>query len=164
VDLIGDRYQANAGVTQFSDDLTTRIAATPGVVSVSASSMVPITGAMAQMTISSEGRPLENPAAAPSADTYAVRPDYFSTMGIPLITRLVMRQGMMPALVGLGAGLLGSVAIGRVIESLLFGVSSRDLVTYATVIALILAGAFAACLLPARRAASVDPAAALRAE
>jgi ABC-type lipoprotein release transport system permease subunit len=71
---------------------------------------------------------------------------------------------MTPALVGMGAGLLVSAAIGRVIESLLFGVSSRDLVTYATVIALIVAGALAACLLPARRAASVDPAVALRAE
>ena len=75
-----------------------------------------------------------------------------------------MRQGMTPAIVGLGAGLLASVAIGRVIESMLFGVSSRDLMTYTTVITMILAGALAACLFPARRAASVDPAVTLRAE
>jgi putative ABC transport system permease protein len=80
------------------------------------------------------------------------------------ISGLVMRQGMAPATVGLGVGLLASVAIGRVIESLLFGISSRDFITYATVITMIVAGALAACLLPARRAASADPAVALRAE
>jgi ABC-type lipoprotein release transport system permease subunit len=47
---------------------------------------------------------------------------------------------------------------------MLFGISSRDLVTYATVIAMIVAGALAACLLPARRAALVDPAVTLRPE
>ena len=72
------------------------------------------------------------------------------------IARLVLGQGMTPAIVGLGAGLLASVAIGRVIESMLFSISSRDLMTYATVITMIVAGALAACLFPARRAASVD--------
>jgi ABC-type lipoprotein release transport system permease subunit len=56
------------------------------------------------------------------------------------------------------------VAIGRVIESLLFGISSRDLLTYATVITMIVTGALAACLFPARRAASVDAAVTLRSE
>jgi putative ABC transport system permease protein len=78
------------------------------------------------------------------------------------ITGLVTRQGMTPAFVGLGVGLLASLAIGRVIESMLFGVSPRDLVTYATVVTMILAGALAACLFPARRAALVDPAVMLR--
>jgi putative ABC transport system permease protein len=80
------------------------------------------------------------------------------------ISGLVMRQGMTPAIVGLGAGLLASVAIGRVIESMLYGISPRDLATYATVITMIVAGALAACLFPARRAASVDAAVILRAE
>jgi ABC-type lipoprotein release transport system permease subunit len=71
---------------------------------------------------------------------------------------------MTPAIVGLGAGLLASVTIGRVVESMLFGVSSRDLATYTTVITMIVAGALAACVLPARRAASVDAAVTLRAE
>ena len=349
VGLSGDRYQQQASVTQFYDDLTTRLGATPGVVSVSSSSMLPVTGALAQMTVSIEGRPLENPATAPTADTYIVRPGYFVTMGIPVrggrpfefsdgdgaapvaivsrtmaeelwpgedpigrrirvpgnpngplrtivgivgdvkhhglhmpvtkqvyiphaqppfgsqrlmtvvvrtaagrdplslvqtvrehvrsidplqpVTRiqtfddivaqsmatrrftllllvsfagaagllaigglygalsyivsqrsrdigvrvalgasaraiagLVVRQGMTPAVVGLGMGLLASVAIGRVIESMLFGISSRDLVTYAAVITMIVAGALAACLLPARRAALVDPAVTLRSE
>jgi putative ABC transport system permease protein len=80
------------------------------------------------------------------------------------IRGLVLRQGMTPAFVGLGAGLLASAGIGRVIESLLFGISPRDLLTYAAVVALIVAGALAACLLPARRAASIDAAVTLRAE
>ena len=348
INLIGERYQKNAAVTQFFDDLTARLRATPGVVNVSASSMLPLTDAMARMTVEIEGRPVENPAAAPSADTYAVRPDYFETTGVPLlrgrrfeyadgeraapvviigktmaeelwpgedpigrrirvpgapvyplrtivgvvgdvkhfglqlpatpqayiphaqppwrmpalmvvvrtdakrdplslvtavrehvrsidplqpVTRiqsfddivaqalatrrftlvllavfagtavllaigglygalsyvvgqrsrdigvrvafgasarairgLVMRQGMTPAIVGLGAGLLASLAIGRVIESMLFGISPHDLATYASVITMIVVGALAACLFPARRAASIDPVVTLRAE
>jgi ABC-type lipoprotein release transport system permease subunit len=76
----------------------------------------------------------------------------------------VLRQGMTPAIAGVGTGLLASVAIGRVIESMLFGVSSRDLLTYAIVTLLIVASALAACLFPARRAAAVDAVVALRAE
>ena len=346
INLIGERYQQNAAITQFFDDLTARLRAMPGVVNVSSSSMLPLTDSMAQMTVLIEGRPIENPSAAPRADTYAVRPDYFETTGVPLlrgrrfeytdgeraapvviigktmaeelwpgedpigrrirvpgapvyplrtivgvvgdvkhfglhlpvtpqayvphaqspwrmpvmtmvvradaerdplslvsavrqhvrsidplqpVTRiqtfddivvqslatrrftlvllasfagtavllaigglygavsyivsqrsreigvrvalgassrairgLVMRQGMTPALVGLGAGLLASVAIGRVIESMLFGISSRDFMTYAAVITTIVAGALAACLFPARRAASIDAAVTLR--
>jgi putative ABC transport system permease protein len=349
VNLIGERYQQNPSVIRFFDDLTARLRVTPGVVNVSSSSMLPLTDSIAQMTVQIEGRLIENPAAAPTADTYTVRPDYFSTMGIrvlrgrsfesadseralpvaiisqttakelwpgedpmgrrirvpgnpksplrtivgivgdvrhyglhmpvtkqvyiphaqppfgpqrfmtmvvrttaesdplslastvrehvrsidPLlpVTRiqtfdgivaqslatrrftlvllasfagtavllaigglygalsyivsqrsrdigvrvalgasarairgLVLRQGMTPAVVGLGAGLLASLAIGRVIESMLFGVSSRDLLTYATVITMIVAAALAACLVPARRAASIDAAVTLRAE
>ena len=66
VSLIGDRYQQNAGVTQFFDDLTARLRATPGVVNVSSSSMLPLTDSIAQMTVQIEGRRLENPAAAPT--------------------------------------------------------------------------------------------------
>jgi ABC-type antimicrobial peptide transport system permease subunit len=80
------------------------------------------------------------------------------------ITGLVVRQGMTPAIVGLGVGLLASVAIGRVVESMLFGISPRDLTTYGAVVTTIVAGAAAACLFPARRAASVDPAVTLRME
>jgi len=348
INLIGERYQQNAAITQFFDDLTARLRATQGVVNVSSSSMLPLTDSMAQMTVQIEGRPIENPAAAPRADTYAVRPEYFETTGVPLlwgrrfedtdgeraapvviigktmaeelwpgedpigrrirvpgapvyplrtivgvvgdvkhfglhlpvtpqayiphaqppwrmgvmtvvvradaerdplslvsavrehvrsidplqpVTRiqtfddivaqsmatrrftlvllasfagtavllaigglygalsyvvsqrardigvrvalgasaraihgLVIQQGMTPAIVGLGAGVLASVAIGRVLESMLFGVSPRDLVTYAAVITMILVGALAACLLPAHRAGSVDADVTLRAE
>jgi putative ABC transport system permease protein len=347
VNLSGDRYRQSAGITQFLDELTARLVAMPGVTNVSGSSMLPLTDSIAQMTVRIEGRPLVNPAAAPVADTYAVRPDYFSTMGIPVlrgrgfesadgertapvaiiskataeelwpgedpigrriavpggpqsplrtivgivgnvrhyglhmpvtkqvylphaqqpwpmaatmvvrtaggvdplslvstvrehvrsidplqpvtqiqrfddivaqsmatrrftlvllaafagtavllaigglygalsyivsqryrdigvrvalgasaraITGLVMRQGMTPAIVGLGAGLLASVVIGRVIESMLFGISPRDLLTYAIVVTMMVVSALAACLVPARRAASIDAAVTLRAE
>jgi putative ABC transport system permease protein len=348
INLIGERYQQNAAIMQFFDDLTARLRATPGVVNVSAASMLPLTDSMAQMTVQIEGRPIENPAAAPRADTYAVHPDYFETTGVPLlsgrrfeytdgeraapvviigkttaeelwpgenpigrrirvpaapvyplrtivgvvgdvkhfglhlpvtpqaylphaqspwrmpmmtmvvradaerdplslvstvrehvrridplqpVTRiqtfddivaqsvaarrftfvllavfagtaallavgglygalsyivsqrsrdigvrvalgasarairgLVIRQGMTPVIVGLGAGLLASVAIDRVIESMLFGVSSRDVLTYAVVITMIVTSALAACLLPARRAAAVEATVTLRAE
>jgi putative ABC transport system permease protein len=349
ITLTGERYQQNPSVMQFFDDLTARLRATSGVVNVSSSSMVPLTDSIAQMTVQIEGRPIENPAAAPTADTYIVRPDYFSTMGIrvlrgrpfestdseraapaaiisqttaeelwpgedpigrlirvpgnpkgplrtivgivgdvkhyglhmpmtkqvylphaqppfgpqrfmtmvvrtaadrdplsfastvreqvrsidplqpvtrlqtfedivaqSMVTRrftlvllasfavtavllaigglygalsyvvgqrsrdigvrvalgasarairsLVLRQGMTPAIVGLGVGLVASLVIGRVIESMLFGVTSRDLMTYAAVVTMIVGGALVACLLPARRAASVDAAVTLRAE
>ena len=349
VALSGDRYQQQASVTQFYDELTTRFRATPGVVSVSSTSMLPVTAAQAQMTVNIEGRPVANPAAAPMADTYIVRPGYFGVMGIPVlggrpfessdgaggapvaivsrmmaeelwpgenpigrrirvpgnpngplrtivgivgdvkhnglhmpetkqvylphaqppfgpqrfmtmvvrtaterdplslastarghvrsidplqpVTRLqtfddivaqslsarrftllllaffaataallaigglygalsyivsqrsrdigvrvalgasarairglVIRQGMAPVIVGLGAGLLASVAIDRLVESMLFGISSRDVMTYATVITMIVTGALAACLVPARRAAAVDATVTLRAE
>jgi putative ABC transport system permease protein len=70
---------------------------------------------------------------------------------------------MIPTTAGLAAGLLASMVIGRGIESMLFGISSRDLTTYATVVMMIVAGALAACLVPARRAASIDAAETLRA-
>src|SRR5688572_4057453 len=85
INLMGERYQQNAAITQFFDDLTARLRATPGVVNVSSSSMLPLTDSMAQMTVLIEGRRIENPSAAPRADTYAVRPDYFETTGVPLL-------------------------------------------------------------------------------
>ena len=348
VNLNGERYAENAGITQFYDDLTARLLTRPGVVNASASTQVPLTGSIDRSGITIEGRPLDNPAAAPVADTYAVRPNYFTTMGIPVLkgrafefadgagaapvaivsrmmaqelwpdenpighrirvaggpdnpmrtivgvvgdvkhyglhmpvtmqvyiphaqthypqptvvtvvrtradrdplsiastvreqvrsidplqpvtqirtfdaiaaqstaTRwftlvllalfagtalvlalvglygalsyvvsqrhreigvrvalgaspreigsLVMWQGMVPALGGLAAGVVLSVAVGRVIESMLFGTSPRDALTFAVVMTTIAASALAACLLPARRAASVDAAVTLRAE
>ena len=83
INLIGERYQQNAAITQFFDDLTARLRATPGVVNVSSSSMLPLTDSMAQMTVRIEGRPIENPAAAPRADTYAVAPGLFRDDGRP---------------------------------------------------------------------------------
>ena len=82
---IGKHYQANTGITAFYDDLTARLEALPGVAHVSAATQLPLTGNIDRSGITIEGRPLENPAAAPEADTYAVRPTYFETMGIPLL-------------------------------------------------------------------------------
>ena len=80
------------------------------------------------------------------------------------IIGLVVRQGMYLTLIGILAGLAGAVALTRVIASLLFGVSTMDAATFLTVPALLVAVAFAATVIPAWRATSVDPMTALREE
>jgi predicted permease len=77
---------------------------------------------------------------------------------------LVVRQGLWLALIGGVAGSVGALAVGRAMASLLYGVSSADATAFAAAIALALATALAACLLPARRAAALDPLAGLRAD
>jgi putative ABC transport system permease protein len=80
------------------------------------------------------------------------------------ILTLVVRQGMLLAAFGLLIGLGGAMLAGRAIASLLFGITGLDPVTYAGVAALLLAVSAIACLVPARRAASIDPMQALRSE
>jgi putative ABC transport system permease protein len=78
--------------------------------------------------------------------------------------RLVMGQGLRLTLAGIAIGLAGSYAATRALASLLFGVSSTDFSTFATVSLLLTAVAMIACFIPARRAMNVDPCAALRCE
>jgi predicted permease len=80
------------------------------------------------------------------------------------ILTLVVRQGMMLALIGILSGLAVAAALTRVIASLLFSVSATDVVTFLTVPALLAAVAFSATVIPAWRASSVDPMVALREE
>ena len=80
------------------------------------------------------------------------------------ITRLVVREGMVLAVSGLGLGLLAAVGITRFLESLLLGVSATDPLVFAGVAALLAAVCAAACWFPARQAAAVDPMVALRAD
>ncbi|UWZ85905.1 ABC transporter permease [Occallatibacter riparius] len=77
---------------------------------------------------------------------------------------LVMRQGLVLVLAGVALGLAGSLAATRALTSLLFGVSHLDPLTYAGVLVVLLCVAAAACLVPARRAAMLDPMQALRSE
>jgi len=78
------------------------------------------------------------------------------------ILRLVMVQGMAPALIGMAAGLAGALALTRLLRSMLFGATPADPMMLAAAAVVLAAVALAACYLPARRAMRVDPAAALR--
>jgi ABC-type antimicrobial peptide transport system permease subunit len=80
------------------------------------------------------------------------------------ILRLVVVRGMRIAAAGLGLGLLASLAAGRLLGALLVDVRPADPATMALGTALLAAVAFAACILPARRAARVDPMIVLRSE
>lgn len=80
------------------------------------------------------------------------------------IRRLVFQQGMRPVVVGLIGGLVASLAINRLLESQLVGVSPYDPVTLAVAPVLLILVALLACHIPAQRALRVDPAVALRHE
>jgi predicted permease len=80
------------------------------------------------------------------------------------VRSLVVSQALRLGALGLGVGLVGAIAAGRVIATLLFGVSPSDPITFAGVCALLIAVLAAAAYLPARRATRVDPVVALRAE
>jgi putative ABC transport system permease protein len=77
---------------------------------------------------------------------------------------LVLGQGLKPVAVGLAVGTAGSLALGRALSTLLFGVAPHDALTMAGAAAVQAAAAAVACYFPARRAARLDPAAALRRE
>ncbi|HYT19805.1 MAG TPA: ABC transporter permease [Candidatus Polarisedimenticolia bacterium] len=80
------------------------------------------------------------------------------------VLKLVVRQGMMLALIGVIVGLAGALALTRVMSSLLFGVTERDPITFVAVAALLIVVAFISCFVPAHRATRVDPLIALRCE
>jgi ABC-type antimicrobial peptide transport system permease subunit len=77
---------------------------------------------------------------------------------------LVVRQGLGLTLLGAAVGAFGAFALGRTLSSLLYGVSSGDTLAFAAAVILATVTALAACALPARRAASIDPLQGLRAE
>ncbi|HMV50145.1 MAG TPA: ABC transporter permease, partial [Blastocatellia bacterium] len=80
------------------------------------------------------------------------------------VLRLVLRQGLLPALIGAAIGLAGAWALTRLMSGLLFEISATDPLTFACVALLLLSVALLACYLPAKRAAKVDPMVALRCE
>jgi putative ABC transport system permease protein len=80
------------------------------------------------------------------------------------VLRMILGQGLRTTLAGVAIGLAGSLALTHTMESLLFGVTATDPLTFAGVILLLLAAALLACYIPARRATRVDPMVALRSE
>ncbi|HET9948498.1 MAG TPA: FtsX-like permease family protein, partial [Longimicrobiales bacterium] len=80
------------------------------------------------------------------------------------VRRLVVRQGLALVAAGLAAGTLAALLATRALESLLYGIGPTDPLTWAAVIAVLGGVALAACWVPARRAAAIDPASTLRLE
>jgi putative ABC transport system permease protein len=80
------------------------------------------------------------------------------------VVALVVREGLAMAGIGLTLGLIGAYFVGRGMQSTLYGIGKLDLSVFASVALVLLVAAVFACLIPARRAASVEPMQALRAE
>ena len=80
------------------------------------------------------------------------------------VLTMILGQGMRTIMIGIVIGVAAALALTRTMQSLLFGVSATDPLTFAAVIALLVAAALLACYVPARRAAKVDPMVALRYE
>ena len=78
------------------------------------------------------------------------------------VLKLVLSRAMLLALIGIGIGVAGAVAVTRYLTTLLFGVKPIDTVTFIAVAVVLAAVVFVACLVPARRAAKIDPLEALR--
>jgi putative ABC transport system permease protein len=86
------------------------------------------------------------------------------------VLRMILRQGMALALIGVALGLAGAYALAKCLESrinlsrMLYDVQPSDPLTYGAVAASLILTALVACWIPARRATRVDPMTALRAE
>ena len=80
------------------------------------------------------------------------------------VVGMIVRQALTPVALGLAAGVVGALPLARLVGRLLFAVEPTDPPTFAAVIVVLAAVAAAACVVPARRAAKIDPMLALRAD
>jgi ABC-type antimicrobial peptide transport system permease subunit len=78
------------------------------------------------------------------------------------VLKLVLKRAILLALIGIGFGIVGAVALTRYLTTLLFGVKPIDVVTFVGVAIVLAVVVLVACLVPARRAAKIDPLEALR--
>ena len=78
------------------------------------------------------------------------------------VLRLVVRDGMTPAVIGAVLGAIGAIGVTRLMRNLLYGVSATDPIVFGTVLGGLVVIALGACYMPARRASRVDPNVALR--
>jgi putative ABC transport system permease protein len=80
------------------------------------------------------------------------------------VLRMVLRRGVILAVIGIGFGIAGAAALARSLTAMLYGLTPLDPATYVAVTVLFVAVALLAAYLPARRAANVDPLVAIRCE
>jgi ABC-type antimicrobial peptide transport system permease subunit len=80
------------------------------------------------------------------------------------VERLVLRQGLVLAIIAIGLGWPAAWALSKMASSFLYGIQPHDALTFALVPPFLAVIALAACYIPARRAASIDPMKALRTE
>jgi putative ABC transport system permease protein len=80
------------------------------------------------------------------------------------VRRQILREGLMLAAGGLALGVVGAYALGRAMQSTLFGTGAMNVSVLLIVGAVLLASALFACYVPARRASAVDPMIAMRQE
>jgi putative ABC transport system permease protein len=80
------------------------------------------------------------------------------------VLRMIIGQGLRTIFAGVAIGVTGSLALTRTVESLLFGVTATDPLTFGSVTLLLVGAGLLACYIPARRATRVDPMIALRYE
>jgi len=80
------------------------------------------------------------------------------------VVGMLVGQGLRLVALGIVLGLAGAWAVGRLMRSLVFGVSTADAASFAAVVALLAAAALVACYVPARRASRTDPISVLREE
>jgi predicted permease len=81
-----------------------------------------------------------------------------------MLVKTVVLQGLAPVVAGTALGLVGAIAVGRSLQSLLFDITATDPLTLTLVVVVFIAIGFAACYPPARRIAAIDPVETLRAE
>jgi len=80
------------------------------------------------------------------------------------VWQVVVAQGMKPTAVGIAVGFVTAFTLGRLVTSMVYGVSSRDMLTFLVVTALLILVSFAASLVPALRATRISPLAVIRDE